>query len=166
MKNYSDISKGLGKFPGEPYKLRLKPDTTPAKHRPRKVPLHLQDAFNEEVKRLVKIDVLELVNEPTKWVSSFVAVERQVNVNTSNAHSPGHSIKKNQLCIDAMDNDDQQVVLHPASRKQEVLHTASMKYTSMFLEIGRFAYEDSCSCRDISKNIKTESSTTRTSPKR
>ena len=47
---YADIFQGLGKFPGEPYKLRLKPDAVPAKHRPRKVPVHLQDAFHEEVK--------------------------------------------------------------------------------------------------------------------
>ena len=46
---YADVFKGLGKFPGEPYKLRLKPDAVPAKHRPRKVPVHLQDAFHEEV---------------------------------------------------------------------------------------------------------------------
>ena len=46
---YADIFQGLGKFPGEPYKLRLKPDAVPAKHRPRKVPVHLQDAFHEEV---------------------------------------------------------------------------------------------------------------------
>ena len=38
---YADIFKSLGKFPGEPYKLRLKPDAVPAKHRPRKVPVHL-----------------------------------------------------------------------------------------------------------------------------
>ena len=46
---YADVFQGLGKFPGEPYKLILKPDTDPAKHRPRKVPVHLQDAFHEEV---------------------------------------------------------------------------------------------------------------------
>ena len=46
---YADIFQGLGKFPGEPYKLRLKPDAVPVKHRPRKVPIHLQDAFHEEV---------------------------------------------------------------------------------------------------------------------
>ena len=46
---YADVFQGLGKFPGEPYKLRLKPDAVPAKHRPRKVPIHLQDAFHEEV---------------------------------------------------------------------------------------------------------------------
>ena len=46
---YADVCQGLGKFPGEPYKLRLKPDAVPAKHRPRRVPVHLQDAFHEEV---------------------------------------------------------------------------------------------------------------------
>ena len=46
---YADVFQGLGKFPGEPYKLRLKPDAVPAKHRPTNVPLHLQDAFHEEV---------------------------------------------------------------------------------------------------------------------
>ena len=46
---YADVFQGLGKFPGEPYKLQLKPDAVPAKHRPRKVPVHLQDAFHEEV---------------------------------------------------------------------------------------------------------------------
>ena len=46
---YADVFQGLGKFPGDPYKLRLKPDAVPAKHRPRKVPVHLQDAFYEEV---------------------------------------------------------------------------------------------------------------------
>ena len=46
---YADVFQGPGKFPGEPYKLRLKPDAVPAKHRPRKVPVHLQNAFHEEV---------------------------------------------------------------------------------------------------------------------
>ena len=46
---YADVFQGLGKFPGDPYKLRLKPDAVPAKHRPRRVPVHLQDAFHEEV---------------------------------------------------------------------------------------------------------------------
>ena len=46
---YADVFQGLGKFPGEPYKLRLKPDAVPAKHRPRRVPVHLQDAFHEGI---------------------------------------------------------------------------------------------------------------------
>ena len=89
---YADVFQGLGKFPGEPYKLRLKPDAVPAKHRPRKVLVHLQEAFHEEVERLVKIDVLEPVTEPTEWVNSFVVVEKVID--SSNAHSPNHTIKK------------------------------------------------------------------------
>ena len=97
---YADVFQGLGKFPGEPYKLRLKPDAVPAKHRPRKVPVHLQDAFHEVVERLVKIDVLEKVTEPTEWVNSFVIVEKVID--SSNAHSPNHVIKKSiRLCIDS-----------------------------------------------------------------
>ena len=83
---YSDVFQGLGKFPGEPYKLRLKPDAVPAKHRPRRVPVHLQDAFHEEVERLVKIDVLEKVTEPTEWVNSFCYCRKVID--SSNAHSP------------------------------------------------------------------------------
>ena len=99
---YADVFQGLGKLPGEPYKLRLKPDAVPAKHRPRRVPVHLQDAFHEEVERLVKIDVLEKVTEPTEWVNSFVIVEKVID--SSNAHSPNHSIKKSiRLCIDPKD---------------------------------------------------------------
>ena len=33
---YADFFQGLGKFPGDPYKLRLKPDAVPAKHNQRK----------------------------------------------------------------------------------------------------------------------------------
>ena len=76
---YADIFLGLGKFPGEPYKLRLKPNGVPAKHRPRKVPVHLQEAFHEEVQQLVKIDVLEPVTESTEYVNSFVVVEKVID---------------------------------------------------------------------------------------
>ena len=165
LKNYSGIFQGLEKFPGEPYKLRLKPDSTPAKHRPRKVPLHLQDAFHEEVKRLVKIDVLEPVNEPTEWVNSFVVMEKQVNVNTSNAHSPGHSIKKIQLCRDPKDLNEALEQEPYYSRSideliakfsvavfftivdmdkgywQVILHPESRKYTCMALDIWRFPWK-------------------------
>ena len=48
------------------------------------------------------IDVLEKVTEPTEWVNSFVIVEKVID--SSNAHSPNHSIKKSIcLCIDPKD---------------------------------------------------------------
>ena len=80
----------------------MKPDAVPAKHRPRRVPVHLQEAFHEEVEQLVKIDVLEKVTEPTEWVNSFVIVEKVID--SLNAHSPNHVIKKSiRLCIDPKD---------------------------------------------------------------
>ena len=161
---YADMFQGLGKFPGEPYKLRLKPDAVPAKHRPRKVPVHLQEAFHEEVERLVKIDVLEPVTEPTEWVNSFVVVEKVID--SSNAHSPHHSIKKSiRLCIDPKDLNealerepyysrsiDELISMFTGAKVftivdmdkgywQVVLHPDSRKYTCMAFDIGRYQFK-------------------------
>ena len=161
---YADVFQGLGKFPGEPYKLRLKPDAVPAKHRPRKVPVHLQEAFHEEVERLVKIDVLEPVTEPTEWVNSFVVVEKMID--SSNAHSPHHIIKKSiRLCIDPKDLNealerepyysrsiDELISMFVGAKVftivdmdkgywQVVLHPDSRKYTCMAFDIGRYQFK-------------------------
>ena len=161
---YADVFQGLGKFPGEPYKLRLKPDVVPAKHRPRKVPIHLQDAFHEEVERLVKIDVLEKVTEPTEWVNSFVIVEKVID--SSNAHSPNHVIKKSIcLCIDPKDLNealerepyysrsiDELISMFAGAKVftivdmdkgywQVVLHPESRKLTCMAFDIGRYQFK-------------------------
>ena len=161
---YADVFQGLGKFPGEPYKLRLKPDAVPAKHRPRKVPVHLQDAFHEEIERLVKIDVLEKVTEPTEWVNSFVIVEKVID--SSNAHSPNHVIKKSiRLCIDPEDLNealerepyysrtiDELISMFAGAKVftivdmdkgywQVVLHPESRKLTCMAFDIGRYQFK-------------------------
>ena len=161
---YADVFQGLGKFPGEPYKLRLKPDAVPAKHRPRKVPVHLEDAFHEEVERLVKIDVLEKVTEPTEWVNSFVIVEKVIY--SSNAHSPNHTIKKSiRLCIDPKDLNeaferepyysrtiDELISMFAGAKVftivdmdkgywQVVLHPESRKLTCMAFDIGRYQFK-------------------------
>ena len=161
---YADVFQGLGKFPGDPYKLRLKPDAVPAKHRPRRVPVHLQDAFHEEVERLVKIDVLEKVTEPTEWVNSFVIVEKVID--SSNAHSPNHSIKKSiRLCKDPKDLNealerepyysrsiDELISMFAGAKVftivdmdkgywQVVLHPESRKLTCMAFDIGRYQFK-------------------------
>ena len=161
---YADVFQGLGKFPGEPYKLRLKPDAVPVKHRSRKVPVHLQDAFHEEVERLVKIDVLEKVTEPTEWVNSFVIVEKVID--SSNAHSPNHVIKKSiRLCIDPKDLNealerepyynrtiDELLSMFAGAKVftivdmdkgywQVVLHPESRIYTCMAFDIGRYQFK-------------------------
>ena len=52
---YSDVFTGIGKFPGMPYKFQLKPNAKPIRHAPRKVPIHLQDAFHKEIRNLEQL---------------------------------------------------------------------------------------------------------------
>ena len=100
LSHYSGCFEGIGCFPGELYKFHLKPEHKPARHAPRKVPIHLEDAFKEEIKSLVKLDILEEVQEHTDWVISCVIVEKD----SGNHHSPNHTIKRKlRICLDPRD---------------------------------------------------------------
>ena len=46
-------------------------------HAPRKVPIHLQDAFHSEIRNLEKLGILEETKDVTEWVNSFVIVEKK-----------------------------------------------------------------------------------------
>ena len=59
LSQYSGCFEGIGHFPGDPYKFHLKPEHKPAQHAPRKVPIHLEAAFKEEIESLVKLGILE-----------------------------------------------------------------------------------------------------------
>ena len=65
LSHYSSCFEGIGCFPGELYKFHLKPEHKPARHALRKVPIHLEDAFKEEIKSLVELRILEEVTEHT-----------------------------------------------------------------------------------------------------
>ena len=94
LETYTDVFTGIGKFPGLPYKFQLKPNAKPARHAPRKVPIHLQDAFHEEIRNLEQLGILEETKDITEWVNSFVIVEKKLPINSSNSHSPGQSMNK------------------------------------------------------------------------
>ena len=100
LSQYSGCFEGIGHFPGNPYKFHLKPDHKPARHAPRKVPVHLETAFKEEIESLVKQGILEEVKEHADWVNSYVIVEKD----TRNHHSPSHTVKKKlRICLDPRD---------------------------------------------------------------
>ena len=65
LSQYSGCFEGIGCFPGDLYRFHLKPDHKPARHAPRKVPVHLETAFKEEIESLVKQGILEEVKEHT-----------------------------------------------------------------------------------------------------
>ena len=101
---YSDIFTGIGKFPGLPYKFQLKPNAKPTANAPRKVPIHLQEVFHEEIRNLEALGILEETKDVTEWVNSFVIVEKKLPIDSSNSHSPGHSMnKKLRICLDPRD---------------------------------------------------------------
>ena len=124
LSQYSGCFEGIGHFPGDPYKFHLKPEHKPARHAPRKVPIHCEAAFKEEIESLVKQRILEEVKEHTDWVNSYVIVEKD----TGNHHSPNHTVKK--ICLDPRDLNE--------ALEREPYHTYSAEeITAKFLSRDR-----------------------------
>ena len=75
LTDFADILKGLGRMEG---KLHLEVDdsVSPVVMPPRRVPVALKGKFKEEIDRLIDVDVLTKVEEPTKWVSSAVVTAK------------------------------------------------------------------------------------------
>ena len=161
LSQYSSCFEGIGHFPGDPYKFHLKPEHKPAPHAPRKVSVHLETAFKEEIKSLVKQGILEEVKEHTDWVNSYVIVEKD----TGNHHSPNHTVKKKlRICLDPGDLNEalERELYHTRSVDEitaklqgmtvftivdfkkgywmVVLHPDSWKLTCMALPFGRFQW--------------------------
>ena len=100
LSQYSGCFEGIRCFSGDPYKFHLKPDHKPTWHALRKVPVHLETTFKEEIESLVKQGILEEVKEHTDWVNLYVIVEKD----TGNHHSPNHTVKKKlRICLDPRD---------------------------------------------------------------
>ena len=100
---YSDVFTRIGKFPGMPYKFQLKENAKPVRHAPRKVPIHLQDAFHKEIRNLEKLGILEETKDVTEWVNSFAIIEKKdpvisCKIPTNSNSSQGHS-KKLRICL-------------------------------------------------------------------
>ena len=115
LSQYSGCFEGIGCFPGDPYKFHLNPEHKPVKHAPRKVPIHLESAFEEEIESLVKLGILEEVKEHTDCINSYMIVEKD----TGNHHSPNHTIKKKlRICLDPRDLNE--------ALEREPYHTPSV----------------------------------------
>ena len=161
LSQYSGCFEGIRHFPGDLYKFHLKPDCKAAPHAPRKVPVHLETAFKEEIKSLVKQGILVEVKKHTDWVNSYVIVEKD----TCNHHSPNHTVKKKlRICLDPRDLNEalEREPYHTRSVDEitaklqgmtvftivdfkkgywmMILHPDSRKLTCMALPFGRFQW--------------------------
>ena len=162
---HSILERQLQGGPGLLYKFQLKPNAKPTRHAPRKVPIHLQDAFHEEFRNLEQLGILEETKDITEWVNSFVIMEKKLPINSSNSHSPGHSMtKKLRICLDPRDLNEalerEPYYTHSIEEIMGKFHgmtrftianfnkgywmveldPESRKYTMMALDIGRFQW--------------------------
>ena len=61
----------------------IKDNVTQAVTLVRKIPLPFKLKLEKELKRMVDLDIIELVQKPTDWVNVLVVVGKPPNVNTS-----------------------------------------------------------------------------------
>ena len=90
MARFPDVFQGVGKFPGEPYKIQLNSKVSPKQTPCRPVPIHLKQAFKAEIDKMLKAGVLKPVHEATPWINSFVLVKG----------NDQHGQPKLRICLD------------------------------------------------------------------
>ena len=81
---------GIGKFPGPPYHIHVDPGVTPKQTPCRPIPIHVKDAFQQEISKMLQAGILVPVTQATPWINSFILVE--------STDSQGQS--KLQICLD------------------------------------------------------------------
>ena len=72
---YPDVFEGIGRFPGPPYQTQIDPSVTPKQTACCPIPVHLKEAFKQEVDKMLQARVLQPVHEATLWINSLVLVE-------------------------------------------------------------------------------------------
>ena len=73
--HYADVFEGVGCFPGPPYHIQLNPKVPPKQTPVRPVPVHLKEAFKQELDKMLQAGYLKPVHEATPWINSYVIVE-------------------------------------------------------------------------------------------
>ena len=138
---YSDVFTGIGKFPGMPYKFQWKENAKPMRHAPRRVPIHLQDAFHNEIRNMEQLGILEETKNVTEWVNSFVIMEKKTPVDSSKSptdsnSSQGHSKdRKLRICLDPRDLNE--------ALEREPYYTRSIEeIMAKFHDMTRFTIAD------------------------
>ena len=64
-------------LPGLPYHIQLDPSITPKQKPCRPILVHLEKVYQQEIDKMLKVEVLKPVHEATPWINSFVLVEEK-----------------------------------------------------------------------------------------
>ena len=72
---YTTDTEDIGCFPGPPYCIQIDWSVTSKQTSCRPILMHLKEAFQQEIDKMLKVGVLKPVHEATPWINSFVLVE-------------------------------------------------------------------------------------------
>ena len=75
ISKFPDVFKGLGCLPGL-YQIAIDHLVSPVKCAPRRIPVSIKTRVKEELDRLVNLQVITTVKEPTEWISSMICVKK------------------------------------------------------------------------------------------
>ena len=97
---HPQVFKDIGKLKGRTVQLHIDPDEKPVAQPIRRTPFCLRSKVEEKIKKLVDLDIIELVQGPSPWVNPVVLMPK-----------PGGDIR---LCIDMRrDNEAIRRARHP-----------------------------------------------------
>ena len=72
LHEYPDV---FDTFPGPSYHIKIDPSVVSKQTPCCPIPIHLKEAFKQEISKMLQAGVLAPVNEATPWTNSFVLVE-------------------------------------------------------------------------------------------
>ena len=88
---YPDVFERIGRFPVPQYQIQLNQSVT-AKQTPcHQIPVHLKEAFTQEVDKMLQAGVLKPVHKTISWINSSVLIESKDKLGNLKLH----------ICLDA-----------------------------------------------------------------
>ena len=79
LDKFPELFTGIGCLDGYEQSLHVDPTLTPVAQRPRRIPFHLRKQVSDKLAELQNLDIIELAEGPTSWVSPIVAAPKPRN---------------------------------------------------------------------------------------
>ena len=80
IKDYKDYFDGLEKMQGRTAKLHVNEGEKPPAQKYRRLPFHIRDQVEAELKSLEELDIIERTEGPTPWVSPIVVAPKKTGI--------------------------------------------------------------------------------------
>jgi len=80
IEDYKDGFEGLGKMKGRTAKLHVNDRAKPLAQKYRRLPFHIRDQVEAELKNLEDLDIIERAEGPTLWVSPIVVAPKKTGI--------------------------------------------------------------------------------------